>query len=97
MLRIIRLILLLVIGVSGLVFAALNTGPVTINYYLGLWQGPLALALALAVVLGALLGILACLGGLIKSRYEQRRLRAALQRCEQDAASARKDSLVDIT
>ncbi len=96
MLRIIRLILWLVIGVSGLAFAALNTGPIEINYYLGLWQGPLALALALAVVLGVLLGILACLGGLIKSRYERRRLRAALKRCEQDAARARQDSLADI-
>lgn len=96
MLRIIRLILLLVIGVSGLAFAALNTGEIEINYYLGRWQTPLVLALALAVVLGALLGILACLGVLVKSGYERRRLRAALKRCEQDVASAQTTVLTDI-
>lgn len=95
MLRIIRLILLLVIGVSGLAFAALNTGEIEINYYLGRWQTPLVLALALALALGALLGILACLGALLKSGYERRRLRAALKRCEQDMANARTATLTD--
>ena len=96
MFRIIRLILLLVIGVSGLAFAALNTSQIQVNYYLGTWQTPLALALALAVVLGILLGILTCLGVLIKSSCERTRLHKALKRCEQDRASARSAVLTDV-
>ena len=92
MFRIIRLILLLVIGVSGLAFAALNTSQIQVNYYLETWQTPLALA----VVLGILLGILTCLGVLIKSSCERTRLHKALKRCEQDRASARSAVLTDV-
>lgn len=92
MLRIVRLILLLVIGILGATFAALNTGQVEISYYLGSWRASLALALAFALVLGILIGIVSCTGIMFRSRRERRRLIKALKRCEQDLSSLRNTS-----
>jgi lipopolysaccharide assembly protein A len=60
-----------------LTFAAKNTAPVTVRYYLGNeWDAPLVLVLLVFFVLGALFGIVA---GLAKV-FRQRREIAALKR-----------------
>ena len=58
-------------------FAAKNSETVTLKYYLGYeWQAPLVLVMLVFFVLGAAIGIAACLGYL----FRQRRQLAALKK-----------------
>jgi|AP12_2_1047962.scaffolds.fasta_scaffold162311_2 putative membrane protein len=73
----VRLILFIVL----LAFAVKNTDPVTLHFYLDLaWQGPLVVALFGAVAIGALFGIAATVGTLMRQRREIARLRRELRR-----------------
>jgi uncharacterized integral membrane protein len=59
-----------------LAFAAKNTEPVTLRMYFELaWQAPLVLLLFAFFAAGALLGVLALLGTLLRQRREILRLR----------------------
>ena len=59
-----------------LAFAAKNTDPVTLRFYFGLvWQAPLVALLLAFFAAGAVLGILAMLGGYLSQRREISRLR----------------------
>lgn len=89
MLRIIRLVLLVLVAVLGLVFAVLNAGQVELSYYLGIWRAPLSLILVLAFALGALFGVVACLGMLFQAKRENHRLRKALRLSEQEVTNLR--------
>ena len=61
-----------------LAFAARNTDPVTLRFYFDLaWQMPLVALLVAFFVAGALLGIAAALGVLIRQRREIWRLERA--------------------
>ena len=58
-----------------LAFAARNTDPVTLRFYFDLaWQMPLVALLLAFFVAGALLGVVAALGVLIRQRREIGRL-----------------------
>ena len=58
-----------------LAFAARNTDPVTLRFYFDLaWQMPLVLLLLAFFVAGALLGLAAVIGVLIRQRREIGRL-----------------------
>ena len=58
-----------------LAFAARNTDPVTLRFYFDLaWQMPLVALLVAFFVAGALLGVVAALGVLIRQRREIGRL-----------------------
>jgi putative membrane protein len=57
-------------------FAAKNTVPVVVRYYLGAeWQAPLVVVLLITFTLGAVAGILATLGYLMRQRRELLSLR----------------------
>jgi uncharacterized integral membrane protein len=59
-----------------LAFAAKNTEPVALRFYFDLtWQAPLVLLLFAFFAAGALLGLIAALGTLLRRRRELLRLR----------------------
>ena len=63
-------------------FALMNTGPVTLRFFLGqTWETPMILALLLSFAFGAAVGVLACLSRLLGQRRAiqkfERELRAA--------------------
>jgi len=59
-----------------LAFAAKNTEPVALRFYFDLlWQAPLVVLLFAFFSAGALLGVLAVLGTLLRQQREIRRLR----------------------
>lgn len=61
-------------------FAAKNTVPVVVRYYLGTeWQAPLVVVLLVTFTLGAVAGILASVGYLMRMRRELLRLRRRLE------------------
>jgi len=73
----IRLAVFLVV----LVFAVRNTEPVTLRFYFDLaWQTPLVLLLLAFFVAGALFGLAAALGALLRQRRELQRLRRDAER-----------------
>jgi len=52
-------------------FAAKNSETVTLRYYLGYeWQAPLVLVILVFFVLGAAIGVAACLGYLFRQRLQ---------------------------
>ena len=68
----VRLILFIVL----LAFAVKNTDPVTLNFYYDLaWQAPLVVVLFGVLAIGALIGIAATAGTLMRQRREIARLR----------------------
>ena len=73
--RVLTWVIRLVIFLFLLAFAARNTDPVTLRFYFDLaWQMPLVGLLVAFFVAGALLGVAAALGVLIRQRREIGRL-----------------------
>ena len=82
--RVLTWVIRLAIFLFLLAFAARNTDPVTLRFYFDLaWQMPLVALLVAFFVAGALLGVVAALGVLIRQRREIGRLER-----EADARSA---------
>lgn len=81
--------IIFVIVILGVVFAVLNAEPVRLNFYFGAKQLPLSLALILATLVGALLGVLASIQLIIKSRREVARMRRAAEIAEKEIANLR--------
>jgi len=74
-----------------LAFAARNTEPATLRFYFDFaWQAPLVLILLAFFAAGALLGVVAALGGILRQRREVSRLRRELRtvRAEREAPSS---------
>jgi len=95
MMRIVRLIFYILILLLGLSFAVLNAQNISLNYYFGMWQAPLSLTLVLALALGALLGIVACLGLLMKLKNEVSTLQKAAKLSETEVMNLRAMPLKD--
>lgn len=93
--RIIRLIFVLLILVLGLVFAVLNADIVYLDYYFGAVPLPLSLILVLALAVGALFGVLACLGRILHLKGEVSRLRKAVEISESEVMNLRTLPLKD--
>jgi lipopolysaccharide assembly protein A len=63
-----------------LAFAARNTEPATLRFYFDLaWQAPLVVLLLAFFAAGAVLGLLAALGAVLRQRREVSRLRRELR------------------
>lgn len=95
MLRIVRLVFYILILLLGISFAVINGENISLNYYFGVWQAPLSLALVLVMALGALLGVLACLGLLMKLKNEVSTLRKAAKLSETEVMNLRAIPLKD--
>lgn len=81
---IILLVLLLV-----LFFTLLNGEPVSVNYYLGEVQAPLALVIILALVSGAILGLISSVIVIMATRHEVSKLRREIKHTEQELMNLR--------
>ena len=68
--RLIKLILILCFMVIASAFAYMNAKPVALDYYLGVIEVPLAVTLIAAVIVGAVLGVVVCMGAMVRQRFE---------------------------
>lgn len=93
--RIISYFILLIIILFGMTFATLNSESVTINYYFNQSALPLSLLLVLVFALGCLIGIIAGLWLLIKTKLLNYRLRQRLQLAEKEIDNLRAIPLQD--
>ncbi len=93
--RIISYFFLLVIVLFGVTFAALNSDTVVIDYYLGKSSLPLSLLLVSSFASGCLIGMIAALGLLIRSKMKAHRLRQRLNVAEKEIENLRAIPLQD--
>ncbi len=89
MLKLIYAVLALALFVVALTFAALNSDPVAIDYYLGRIEVPLALLLVAALGVGAMLGSLVGLGRVVRVKREMAKLRRETRATEQEVRNLR--------
>lgn len=82
------LLLLLVIGV-GLTFSVMNAEPVAVDYYVGSSEIPLALLLVATLAIGALLGVLASLGVILRLKRTASSLRRENRLAEKEIMNLR--------
>jgi putative membrane protein len=73
--RIIGIVVLLLVALLVLAFSMRNNVAVSIDYFAGTVELPLAVALASTLVVGALIGVLATSGWVWRARREARVLR----------------------
>lgn len=95
MLRIVRFVLFLIILIAGLGFALLNTELVRINYYFGQWEMPLSLTMVIAAAVGALFGVISCLGIVFRLKREVSHLRRTVKLSEKEIMNLRSIPIKD--
>ena len=89
MLRLLYLFLFLLLIVAGIAFAVLNATPVAFNYYFDTRQIPLSLILILAISVGAILGVLASIGLVIRLKREVSQLKKSVSLAEKEVMNLR--------
>jgi putative membrane protein len=89
MARLVSAFIILLVLLLVLFFTILNGEPVTVNYYLGEIQAPLALVIILALVSGAILGLISSVLVIMATRHEVSKLRREIKHTEQELNNLR--------
>lgn len=89
MLRLTYILFSLILLVTGILFAVLNAEPVMLHYYFGDMEIPLSLTIISAIILGAILGIIASAGIIIKLKRENLRVRKTSELAEKEITNLR--------
>lgn len=87
--RFLKLIFILVIMIIGAALAVMNSEPVQLNYYFGSILLPLSVVLVGAIAAGALLGLLATLGGFFRLKKQNVELRRKAKLVSQEVNNLR--------
>jgi len=87
--KILYAIAIVLVALIGVVFAILNAETVQINYYFGSKETPLSLAIILSMLLGAILGLLASLGLILKSKREVAKFKRLADVAEKEITNLR--------
>lgn len=87
--RILSFLIISLVVVIGVGFAAINAELVPFNYYLGSIQIPLSLLVVLSLAIGASLGILVSLSFSLSQRRELARLRKKINLTEREVKNLR--------
>ena len=89
MVRIVYILLIVLLVITGLIFAVLNAEPVQLNYYFASKAVPLSLVLLLAIIIGAVLGILASASLILTNKRQIASLRKSVELAEKEIANLR--------
>lgn len=95
MITLLKLLLLLLVLVVAAFFASLNPAEVTLNYYFGSADLPLAILLVAAMGVGVMLGLFAGLGLYVRAKRTQLRLQRKARLAEQEVNNLRAIPLRD--
>lgn len=87
--RILKLIFILVVMALGAVFTGMNSESVILNYYFGSVESPLSVIIVGAVAAGALLGLLAAYGRVLRLHHEINTLRRKVRLASQEVNNLR--------
>ena len=89
MMRYIIYIFWIIIVLIGITFASLNSQKLAINYYVNTATVHLPVLLLIALVIGALLGVIAMLPSVVRSKGSNRRLKQRVKQIEQEVQNLR--------
>ncbi len=95
MTRFISTLFIVLILLLVLLFTSLNADPVSLNYYLGQVEQPLALILVVTFVAGALIGLFSSVVVILSSRHEVSSLRKQIKQTEQEVMNLRSIPIKD--
>ena len=87
--RIMTIAIFITVFATGAAFSAINTDPISVNYYLGSITAPLSVIVVLSIVAGIFLGATIIFSSSLRLRYENRRLQKKLEVSEQEIDSLR--------
>lgn len=90
-----RLLIVVIVGAVGIIFAQLNSSPVELNYYSGSIEYPLAAVMLIAFLIGVLAGVLPILKTFLKSKREISKLRRTVNKTEKELYNLRALPLKD--
>jgi len=93
--RFISYLFILIIVLFGVTFATLNSDSVTVNYYVDQYTIPLSLLLVAVFATGCLVGMLAAISLLIRSKILNYRLNQRLTLAEKEIDNLRAIPLQD--
>ena len=93
--RIVSFIVVLAIVVVGILFAVLNAEKVGFDYYFDKTEIELSKILVITLVIGAILGIFASLGMLIRARREISKIKKSAALAEKEISNLRSIPLKD--
>jgi len=80
---------ILLIAVSGIVFASLNPDPVEVNYILGSIHLPLSVLIVIAVGIGLIVGLLFSIGVYLKLQRHIFQLNGKIKMAQQEVDNLR--------
>lgn len=83
--RVIGFLFVVVLVVTGLSFAVLNSQPVTLNFYFGNRDFPLSMIVVLSLAAGAVIGVLVSAGLILGLKAQVGQLRRKLRHAEKAA------------
>jgi putative membrane protein len=89
MIRLAYIIFSLILLIIGILFAVLNAEPVILHYYFGDKHIPLSLVLISAIIIGAILGIIASAGIIIKLKRDNSKLKKLTELSEKELTNLR--------
>ena len=87
--RVVKLIIVFVILLSGLAFQLKNNQIIELNYYVGALDMPLSWLVVIVLFIGALLGILASLPMIIKLKQQKIKLEKQIKNSEKEINNLR--------
>lgn len=87
--KILYAIAILLIALFGIIFAILNSDSVEFHYYFGSQPIPFSLAIIIAMLIGAVLGLLASLGIIIKAKRQVAKLKRTVEVTEKEIVNLR--------
>jgi putative membrane protein len=93
--RIIGYVVLLLILLLVLFFTLLNAETVVLNYHFGELQQPLSVVILVSLLIGAMLGIAASLGIIVKHRRDLSRLKRQVKNTETEVTNLRNMPIKD--
>jgi len=87
--KIVSYVIFFLIGLVAVAFAAKNDTSVELHYYLGSVNAPLSLLLVISLGIGALLGVFACSGLILKLKRDTLRLQKSVRVAEKEVTNLR--------
>ena len=94
--RLIAVMIIVTMASFAVLFTVLNAAPVSIDYYAGQSTMPLSLLLVIALSIGAILGVMASIGIMLRLKSENIKCKKELKLAENEVINLRRIPLRDI-
>jgi putative membrane protein len=94
--KLLGIVIITLIALVVAVFTVLNAEPVELNFYYAKTAYPLSVVIVVVLIVGAVLGVMACLRVIVRLKRENARIKKQIELTEQEVANLRRLPLRDI-